>query len=318
MLQQYMTDHAHSPGLADDLLPLSILEHTPGYTLPAGMEERILRPVIGVTPTQATNKKSPTLLYYLKRACVAAILLGICLLMYQRFSPAPSPHLAVTLQMDSVSTAKGTSKVVLLPDGTRIRLNGGTTLRYPAVFSENKREVYLNGEAFFEVNKDLDHPFIIHAATFTTTVLGTSFNIRSAGKQDLAEVAVATGKVQVAITGQPSQDAITLLTPGEKATYHSGHSTGWKKSQTPIASIGAWRNREFIYDQTPLSIILSDLENAYGLNFQVKNNRVLSCTYSVKFKQMTAKQIMATLALMSEVRFLTKDSLIEVSGNSCN
>lgn len=331
-LQQYITDHARQPELEELLFPIAELTTMPEQVLPAGMEERILHRVTGSPTRKGSVRKilrritgsltrtasvlritgSPTRTATVRRllpfAAAAAVLIAVGILAYRLFTvtPAPPPLL-------SISTVAGSSKEIALTDGTHIRLNGGSTLRYPDHFSGGSREVYLDGEAFFEVSKDSSHPFIIHSPALTTTVLGTSFNVKTSRSTAMSEVAVATGKVRVAVTGQE-----VLLTPGEKVHYVTGDPTGMHKDSIGITTIGAWKDRRFYYDRSPLSGILLDLERAYGLHFRVKNPALLACTYSATFKLMSPEEILQTLTLMSQVKFSHKDSLIEVSGPACN
>jgi len=312
-LQQYIKDNAHLPGLEEQLFPLQELMSVPDSMLPAGMEERILTPLTGVT-TPAIPTRRPVLRKLLRISAAAAVLLTVCLASYRLFNTYRTP--VATLQ--TLVTPNGRQGNITLADGTRIRLNGGTTLRYPSSFTGKTREIYLDGEAFFEVSKDSTHPFIIHAPAFTTTVLGTSFNIKSAAGQQLSEVAVATGKVRVAATVAGTADSVAYLIPGEIVYYRLKDPAGIHKSSIALHTIGAWKDRRFHYDQTPLYSILHDMESAYGLRFRVINPAVLSCTFSATFSSMTATEILQTLALMSQVKFQEKDSLTEVSGQACN
>jgi ferric-dicitrate binding protein FerR (iron transport regulator) len=308
-LQQYIKDNAHLPGLEEQLFPLQELTSIPDSTLPAGMEEKILTPLTG----GAIPTRRPVLRKLLRICAAAAVLLTVCLASYRFFSTYRTPVILQTLV-----TPNGSQHNITLADGTRIRLNGGTTLRYPSSFTGKTREVYLDGEAFFEVSKDSSHPFIIHAPAFTTMVLGTSFNIKSAAGLQLSEVAVASGKVRVAATVAGTADSVAYLKPGEAVYYRLNDPAGIHKSSIALNAIGAWKDRRFHYDQTPLYSILHDMESAYGLHFQVVNPAVLSCTFSATFNTMTATEILQTLTLMSQVKFQTKDSLTEVSGQACN
>lgn len=331
-LQQYITAHAHQPELEEQLFPIAELTSMQEQVLPAGIEERILHRVTG-SPTRTGSPgniphrvtdnairtasagnmlhrltNSATVRRFLLIASAAAVLIAICISAYWLFTATPAPP-----PMLSISTVGGSSKEIALTDGTHIRLNGGTTLRYPSNFNSATREVYLDGEAFFEVSKDSTHPFIIHSPALTTTVLGTSFNVKTSGSEAISEVAVATGKVRVAVTGQE-----VLLAPGEKMHYVAGDPAGMQKEKITITTIGAWKDRRFYYDRSPLSGILHDLERAYGLHFRVQNPALLACTYSATFKLMSPEEILQTLTLMSQVKFSHKDSLIEVSGPACN
>ncbi|HEY0176676.1 MAG TPA: FecR family protein, partial [Pedobacter sp.] len=94
-------------------------------------------------------------------------------------------------------TKAGEQKIITLTDGSRIILNNASKLTYPSVFSRNKREVYLSGEAFFDVKHDSSRPFLVHASHLKVQVLGTSFNIKSYQADHHTTVSVATGKVGV-------------------------------------------------------------------------------------------------------------------------
>lgn len=318
-LQQYLASHDHLPDLADRLLPIEELELMPDGELPAGMEKRILQPVTGMAPVIAVSEKRPSLRRKLLRiSAAAAILTAVSLVIYWFSATLPSPaHSAMLL--DSLVVPSGTSKLITLADGSRIRLNGGTIFRYPPVFKEGDRVVYLDGEAFFEIAKDSSRPFIIHAPAFTTTVLGTSFNIKSSSVSRLpSEIAVATGKVRVAGTGRQMSDPVALLLPGQKLSCLPGDPAGFVTGQVPVAQIGSWKDHRFHYEQVSLAGILDDLERSYGLHFHAANPALLACTFSVTFRNMPPGEMLKTLSLMSAVQFHQKDSLIEVSGPACN
>lgn len=310
LLKQYIIDHEALHGVAPDLLPLQELLEIHDAGLPTGMEDRILQSIIG-TAYPGTHKKP--VIRRLLRIAVAAALLGFMALAFYstRTSYHSTPEFAV------ITSASGVVKVVILPDGTHVQLNGGTTLRYNNSPGQ-QREVWLNGEAFFEVSKDVAHPFIIHAPSFTTKVLGTSFNIKVINGQLLAEVAVATGKVQVSLEGHAVRNTGVVLTAGEKTVYREGDTAGLVSGKADVATIGAWMERRFYYDQAPLSVILNDIERAYGLRFHAKDPAVLACTYSTTFKTMPAQEILHALSLMSQVQFQQKNGLIEVTGKPCH
>lgn len=316
-LQEYLANF--NGAVEDHLFPLHELNVVPADTaLPEGMEGRVLASITGKMPTVSITEKRPALIRSLWRMGAAAVVLIVASLVVYRFLAPRRTPAGSELALQTITVPAGHSKMVTLADGSLIQLNGGTTLRFAQAFTGATRDVWLDGEAFFEVSKDAAHPFIIHSAAITTTVLGTSFNVRSYRDQSLSEVAVATGKVRVAITGQAATDPVVYLTPGQKTSYHPGNGIGLQTGKTEITAVGSWKQRHFYYDQAPLSVILTDLENAYGTRFHVKNQALLQCTYTVTFKSMTAAQILHTLTLMSDVRFNKKDSLMEVSGEACN
>jgi ferric-dicitrate binding protein FerR (iron transport regulator) len=114
-------------------------------------------------------------------------------------------------------------KELTLPDGTRVWLNEGSKLSYPTAFASERREVTLEGEAYFEVVHLQQHqPFVIKANGTETTVLGTSFNVAAAAKG--VEVSVVTGRVKLAHSGQAGQEV--MLTKGWTGAYDPGHPAG--------------------------------------------------------------------------------------------
>ena len=106
------------------------------------------------------------------------------------------------LAMLEKTTQHGQKSTVVLEDGTKISLNSGSRLTYPAQFDKDSREVVLEGEAFFEVTRNTEKPFIVRSGDLVTTVLGTSFNIKAFPTENIA-VTVATGKVRVENTNLP-------------------------------------------------------------------------------------------------------------------
>ena len=111
--------------------------------------------------------------------------------------------------------AKGVKSTIELADGSKIWLNADSKVQYPALFNGSTREVYLNGEAFFDIAKNPSKPFIIHLSNGTVRVLGTSFNIKAYDNEPVVETSVATGKVAFIPKLKNNQRADTVfLTAG--------------------------------------------------------------------------------------------------------
>lgn len=127
----------------------------------------------------------------------------------------PSTNQEASVLQITHTTDWGQQQDIVLPDGTKVTLNVGSTISYPEQFTASKRNVTLNGEAFFDVVRNTTAPFIIHTDEITTTVLGTSFNINTQDKEHIS-VTVATGKVRVA----SDRDNEVILAPKQQATYN--------------------------------------------------------------------------------------------------
>ncbi|MBO9732858.1 MAG: FecR domain-containing protein [Chitinophaga sp.] len=140
-----------------------------------------------------------------KMAAAAAVLLLVAGAAVWIWSPRANRQLAL-------DTAEGVRKKVSLEDGTQVWLNVGSHLTYPANISSSNREVYLRGEAFFEVAQQAAHPFIIHTANLNVQVLGTRFNVKAYDGEGSIETTLVEGRVAVSRNGNS-----LVLEPGEKA-----------------------------------------------------------------------------------------------------
>jgi ferric-dicitrate binding protein FerR (iron transport regulator) len=175
---------------------------------------------------------------------------------------ATAPHLV------TVHTLTGESKLVQLPDGTKIWLNPSSSLEYPLVFSNEKREVRLSGEAFFEVARNPDLPFIIHSGMLQTKVLGTSFNIQAYDNQENIAVTVVTGKVKVSNNKQV--DNIELL-PNQRAVFDKKTDRLIKENTSGGTASDILKRKAgtFVYHDEPLQKLAKDIEAYFGVKIHV-------------------------------------------------
>lgn len=156
----------------------------------------------------------PSLYRWSVAAAVLLLVIGIA--SWGWFFSSPNPTMMnSTTQWLSASATQGETLTLTLPDGSTAILNSGSNLRYPATFARKKREVQLDGEAFFEVTSNPKKPFIVKTEILTTEVLGTSFNIEAFPSQNKARVTLVTGKVRVQAGAQQCE-----LHPSQQAVFH--------------------------------------------------------------------------------------------------
>ncbi|MVT08990.1 FecR domain-containing protein [Chitinophaga tropicalis] len=146
---------------------------------------------------------------------------------------------------------------VKLADGSIVHLNAFSTLRFPFAFSGNKREVYLEGEAYFSVAPDANHPFIVHTPETAIRVLGTSFNVNA-----YYDTLVVTSLVEGSIMTSIKEEAGVILEPGQETVYHKG--LGQKVNSFDEAVTLAWRKGEYAYYNKPLSSLSAVLFHWFG------------------------------------------------------
>jgi transmembrane sensor len=168
-----------------------------------------------------------------------------------------------------------------LSDGTRVTLKKDSKIQVSKDFGQQYRTVYLSGEAFFEVKKDPEHPFLVIAGGIVTKVLGTSFTVRAYQGETKTSVAVKTGKVTVyqekSMKQSQHPDQI-LLTPNQQAIFEKEAGKLVKTLvDKPIKIITNNDELSFEYNETPIVTVLSQLEKVYGVKmvYDTEHNAVL-------------------------------------------
>lgn len=173
----------------------------------------------------------------------------------------------------SISNTTKKSKMILMNDGSLAVLNPGSEIRFPHRFNKEHRDVYLQGEAFFEVHKDPRHPFLVHSQNMITRVLGTSFTVKA--YRDAAEfkVVVNTGKVWVydqrTHPVAEKKDLVIALVPNQQLTYKR-KAFQFKKDTviTPLLLSKEIAKKELNFTNMPLSTVISKLDMAYGIQIE--------------------------------------------------
>ncbi len=171
------------------------------------------------------------------------------------------------------TTSLGEQKIASLPDGSKVYLNQGTTLSYAPYWWFMDREVHLEGEAFFEVEKGAK--FSVESQNGMTQVLGTSFNIYA--KDTDYEVYCKTGKVSVR-----SQDIQQIIYPGELVTLTHGNL---QVQEAPENQVISWRLHRFIFNTTPLNKVIQDIERQYFVTVELDFNAPLNYHYTGLFER---------------------------------
>lgn len=195
----------------------------------------------------------------------AAVFLPLCFLwlIAGYFSGKDAENKFIT-----VATAPGDRKTVSLEDGSRIILNAGSKIAYLQHFSAQKREITLEGEAFFEVAKDPKRPFIVRTGTLLTQALGTSFNINYRASTKDISIALATGAVKIEKETGGNKWEITNLIPGQQLIYdQTAHA--YKVIAYDPMEVLSWRKSILYFKKANLEQVIQKLESWYGIKVQV-------------------------------------------------
>ena len=159
------------------------------------------------------------------------------------------------------SAAHGQVREMLLPDGTKVWLNQSSVLKYPRAFEGKERHVYLDGEAYFEVARNHEKPFMVKSPAMDVRVLGTSFNIKCRPDNSFAETTLIEGEVEV--KDKSDKGRITLL-PGQKAVLNRVTGRMQVKQVDPKMEI-VWHNDLIPFEKSSIFQIAAALERFYGV-----------------------------------------------------
>lgn len=201
----------------------------------------------------------------------------------------------------------GTKSTLKLPDGSKVIMNAGSSLRYAKGFESDRRVLFLEGEAYFEVQKDSLRPFVVYTGSLSTTAIGTSFTI-SAYASDSVHVYLLTGRALVADSlGHEGQ---LLLDKGEAASRSV--SGVMSKSTFDEEKVMAWTKGVVIFDKTPINAALKTLENWYGVTFEVQSRPPTGLTVSGKFDNEQLKNILEGLSYSARFTFDIQDKKVKI------
>src|SRR6185312_10080128 len=216
-----------------------------------------------------------------------------------------------------LTAGRGARKMMRLPDGTQLWLNAGTRIVLAQGFSHDRRELTLEGEAFFEVQHDEDHPFIIHTGALEVRVLGTSLNVRAYPGESSMEATLIEGKAEIGLAGNP-QSAIPLR-PNEKVVFHnedSGNPLNYiRKPIVPDRTDGtivetSWTKNKLVFRNETLSSLSTRLERWYDVTIVFDDARYLQDTISGTFPDMPIEDVMHALRITSGFQYkIEKDTV---------
>jgi transmembrane sensor len=238
-------------------------------------------------------------LNYSQMQMAASIIVIIGLSTWFNYSTAIE-NLLFPLVYEKSVTQSGENVTIRLSDGTLIHLNAESVLKYPNRFSGNTREVYLEGEAFFEVAKDKKHPFIIHSSKMDTKVVGTSFNILAYPNQKKQEVSVVTGKVSVSSTVTKQN---VLVFPGQKATIEKETNNLKAYSQINISTIASWRKNILVFEDITVNEVVATLERHYGVKIKIQNESLQNLIINASFEEAEPEQVLNLLCKSIDASF---------------
>lgn len=253
---------------------------------------KVMEQILHPSQPVSVHPKLSFLHYWQK---VAAILLLPLLILSAYLYFKPASQIAETYQ--ELFTPYGTWSVVNLPDGSKVWLNAGSSLKYPTQFNDKQRVVSMQGEAYFEVESDKEHPFIVKTKQLTVEATGTAFNVNAYAPDHVAAVTLVKGKVAVTL----DQKKTISLSPGEKIDYNLTTSL-YNVNKTNTYKWCSWKDGILIFRDDPLEYVFKRLGQTYNVEFILKDAELGKYSYKATFEGESLNEILRLLEMSAPIR----------------
>lgn len=281
--------------------------------------ERIKERIQPAAAPVKTIKRSLMTIYRI----AAVLLLGILsFTAYRFFQSKRSTDQLISGSLNKLSSAGKKQAKIVLTDGTEVILNAESELKYPASFNGETREVYLSGEAFFEVAKDKKHPFIVHTEKMAVKVLGTAFDLKSYKNDPATEATLIHGSIQITLNAEPENKI--MLKPEEK--FVLTHAAEGKKETaanyniTPFRYFNAedknslietsWMNNKLVFKNETFAVLSLNMSRWYGVEFVFKSEKLKQNKFTGIFEKESLTEALKALQLIAPFEYKTEGKTI--------
>lgn len=243
----------------------------------------------------------------------------------------PEPDTAVYLTKNNeVAVSYGSKSKIKLPDGTEVNLNSGSKISYPAIFTEKKREVFLEGEAYFEVNADSSRPFYVKTSDITIRVVGTVFNIKSYPESNTIETTLLSGKLELSDNKSNSKNKSIVLDENQKAVFikdlnklsvDDRHEIKQKSLPTIFPAVTlqekddteeetAWKDNRLVFNNKKFRELTILLERWYDVKIFILTDHLKEERFTGTFENETIEQVIEALMITEPFKYdITKNNI---------
>lgn len=268
-------------------------------------------------------KKYPSLKKWL--FATAAIFIGLMITLNAGLFKSTSGS---NYQNNVIVAKRGTKSKLILPDGTQVWLNSESKLTYGSSFSDSIREVTLDGEAYFDVVKDKNHPFVVRTSAISIRVLGTAFNVKSYQQDPTIETTLVRGMIEVHKNNEPSASKI-ILHPNEKLVYNkprtiSAIALGTVPTTSQLISIStlpkniadssrketSWVYGRLVFDGDSFTALAEKMERWYNVKITIKNSTVANYRFAGVFEKENVDEAFKALQLIAMFKYTINENEI--------
>ncbi|WP_462264677.1 FecR family protein [Mucilaginibacter sp.] len=266
-----------------------------------------------MTDRRLQKKRAVSQIRWTQAAAIAVLALGVVVLLYlkqikinERQTAVYSPN-NITKQLKNgwwyINTPKGKSAIYTLSDGSAIILNAGSSIRFPEKFAFNKRPVYLDeGEALFKVAKDKLRPFTVYTPGFSTTALGTEFNIRAYTREHTIAVALLHGKVLVRDIRKTTAPKLHILLPHQQLVVPSLNGQVIQSAFNNEKEITGWQHGQLSFKDATAAEIINSIENKFNVTIINKSQKE-NWSYTGTFNKEALPDILKTISLTEGINY---------------
>jgi ferric-dicitrate binding protein FerR (iron transport regulator) len=234
---------------------------------------------------------------------------------------------ATGTELTQQTNTSAETQTIRLEDHSRVILTPGSSISYPRHFADGKREVHLQGNAFFEVSRNPQKPFLVYCGAVVTQVLGTSFWVKSPKPDQAVEVEVKSGRVSVferkaAFEPNPTGTSPTgqgvILTPNQKVTYFSKEHqlvTGIVENPQPVHQVP--KPGSLVFTETPLPVVLQELQREYAIEIVLEHEKLKTCTVTGDLGGMSLYEQLDVICQALKASYEVKGTQLLISGKGC-
>lgn len=267
----------------------------------------------------SARENEPSILFanrsFWYKSAAAILIIGLSAMFYLIKSDTSESRQAKVISEKLKMFNKPARRFINLPDGSSVILNENSKLEISDSFGSNrKREVYLHGEAYFDITHDQNRPFIVHTGKIQTTVLGTAFNIKASPGDKKVIITVTRGKVKVG----DDEKTYNVIVPDEQVVFDESISQHVKKPVNAERFI-EWTNGDIYFDDVSIKDVAKQLQERFGVSIIFSTEQIKSCKFSATFlKSQSLKQILNIIGEFNQIKYQFKDDkTVILSGFGC-
>jgi transmembrane sensor len=285
--------------------------------------------------TTPLKTKKPFYRHWISYAAAAAVVAAVFLLNPFTNSSIKKNDAEAESPVNEITINPGSRSKIQLPDGSQVWINSGSKLTYHNSFNGSTREVQLDGEAYFDVVKDAEHPFIVHTSGIDIKVLGTAFNVKAYKAEPFIEATLIHGSIEVINKNRPGAPKV-MLKPHEKLVYNKfpeadsrdqradavipsesdAYSITIKPLNKNIADIDivetAWVYNKFSFEDERFEDLAHKMERWYNVKISIENEKLKNHRVSGSFVNETAEEAMKELQFLIPFRYSVKNNEIVI------